>query len=207
MNNAYNIDLKSISLDYFKEILQKRELVPSRRILKEDIEENFRKLAGAEIQNLKDLITNINSPKKITAFSKASGLSEQYLKILKREAASYTPKPINLSAFPEINPEIIKKLEEMGIKNSKHLFDSVHEDLKKIEGIGELICLSDLVRLYGVGPVFAKMVYKTGIKSIKDFSKYTGEDFIKLYEKETNKKADFSIGDINFSLELAHLMS
>jgi len=217
VKKTYNINLELISLQYFKEILQERELIPSRRILKEDIDDNFQKLANSKVGNLHELIKNLNTSEKIRSFSKVSGLSEQYLKILRREAASYTPNPINLRNFPEINLTTINELEKIGIKNTKHLFDTVQMNsdfIEKIsssdkmsEEIKELISLSDLVRLYGVGPVFAKMIYKIGIKSVNEFTTYSGEDFIRIYEKETNKKADFSIHDINFSLELANIIS
>ena len=62
---------------------------------------------------------------------------------------------------------------------------------------------SDLARLYGVGTVFARMIYDVGIRSVKTFIQYDAEEFVSLYEKATHKKADFSVNDINFSLELA----
>jgi predicted flap endonuclease-1-like 5' DNA nuclease len=71
------------------------------------------------------------------------------------------------------------------------------------EVLNELIGLSDLSRIYGVGPVFARMMYDVGIKSIKDFVEYTAEDFIRINEEQTQKKADFGVGEIEFSLELA----
>ena len=69
--------------------------------------------------------------------------------------------------------------------------------------MNELVCLSDLVRAYGVGPVFARMIYDVGIKSIKEFVEYTAEEFIRIYEEKEQKKADFGINEIQFSLELA----
>lgn len=63
--------------------------------------------------------------------------------------------------------------------------------------------LSDLARLYGVGPVFAGIIYNVGINSVESFIKYSAEEFIKIYENKTKKKADFSENDINFSINLA----
>jgi predicted flap endonuclease-1-like 5' DNA nuclease len=63
--------------------------------------------------------------------------------------------------------------------------------------------LSDVSRIYGVGPVFARMLYDVGIRSVQAFIGYTAEDFIRIYEEHTQKKADFSVGEIQFSLELA----
>jgi hypothetical protein len=69
--------------------------------------------------------------------------------------------------------------------------------------LAELVCLSDLSRIYGVGPVFARMIYDVGIKSVKDFVEYSAEDFIRIYEEKEQKKADFGINEIQFSLNLA----
>ena len=67
----------------------------------------------------------------------------------------------------------------------------------------EIYSLSDLVRLYGVGPVFAKIIHEVGISSVKKFATVSGEDFIRIYEEKLKRKADFSAGDIDFSIELA----
>jgi len=71
------------------------------------------------------------------------------------------------------------------------------------EVLNELVGLSDLSRIYGVGPVFARLIYDVGIRSVKEFVECTAEDFIRIYEEQTQKKADFGVGEIQFSLELA----
>ena len=67
----------------------------------------------------------------------------------------------------------------------------------------ELASHSDLARLYGVGPVFAGMIYDAGTDSVESFVKHSASQFIEIYENRTNKKADFSESDINFSIDLA----
>ena len=69
--------------------------------------------------------------------------------------------------------------------------------------MNELVCLSDLARAYGVGPVFARMIFDVGIKSIEEFVEKTAEEFIRIYEEKEQKKADFGPNEIRFSLELA----
>ena len=60
-----------------------------------------------------------------------------------------------------------------------------------------------LDKQYGVGPVFARIIFDVGIKSVKSFINYKAEEFINIYENKTKKKADFGVNDINFSIELA----
>lgn len=99
------------------------------------------------------------------------------------------------------------------IRNSRQLFIEArgkkdrerltHRTGIPIEMINELVSLADLSRAYRVGSVFARMLYNVGIKSIKTFIEFTAEDFIKIYEEQTQKKADFGVKEIQFSLELA----
>ncbi len=213
MNEQYHINLENFSLKKLKISLQKRDMIPSRIILKEKIEENFAVLTANGIKNLKTLSDQLKTKQKIEVFSEKSGLSVNYLTILKREVNSYLPNPIRLKDFPGIDTEIISVLETIGIKNTRHYFDRVKtgdgiEQLSQLTGVSteklnELASLSNLARLYGVGPAFARIIYAAGIKSVNCFLKYEAEEFISIYENKTRKKADFGVNDINFSLELA----
>ncbi len=213
MKEQYYIDLEKYSLQKFKKSLQKRDMIPSRVILKEKIDERFAIITSNGIKNLKALIDTLKTKQKIEMFSKNTNLSIDYLTVLKREAGSYLPKPINLNNFPGIDSEDIETLKDLGIKNTKQLFNKVkiNGEIKKlsqlsgisIERLNELASLSDLARLYGVGPVFARIIYDVGINSVKTFIKYRPEEFISIYENKTKKKADFGVNDINFSIELA----
>ncbi len=213
MKEQYYIDLEKYSLQQFKLSLQKRDMIPSRVILKEKIEDRFGILKVNGIKNLKTLIDVLKTKQKIDAFSKKSELSIDYLTILKREANSYLPNPIRLKDFPETDSKNIEALEKIGIRNTKQLFNKVKIEKGIIqlchltgiskEKLNELASLSDLARLYGVGPVFARIIYDVGIKSVKTFVKYSAQEFIRIYENKTQKKADFGVNDINFSIELA----
>lgn len=213
MSEQYYIDFATYTLDKLKMSLAGRDMIPSRVILKEKLDERFQQLSACGITNLSELIKALKSKDKIATFSKESGLSEEYLTILKREASSYQPNPIVLTKFPGVDMEACTKLAEIGIKNTKHMYTEakIKSDMQTIiaksgaknSSVEELLGLSDLGRLYGVGPVFARMIYDTGVTSVAEFVKYSGDEFVELYEKQTNKKADFSSADINFSLEIA----
>ncbi len=75
-----------------------------------------------------------------------------------------------------------------------------------LEKLNELVGLSDLVRTYGVGPVFARILYDTGIHSIRKLIRYSPEEIIHLYEEKFNQKADFSLRDMHFCLEIARAL-
>jgi len=212
----YHIDTSKYSLQEMKEDLLSRDLIPSRLPLKEGLTSNFQILEGEGIQTLGDLISALKNKKKIGEFSSASGISEKYLTLLRREANSYLPNPVPLDKFSGFEEKDINKLAAAGVKNSRHLFEIMKDNLDSgtfpaefgvsSEILFELAGLSDLVRAYGVGPAFARILYDTGIHSISEFRSYSPQQVIDLYEKKTGKKADFSTSDIKFSLDLVQVL-
>ncbi len=213
MNEQYYIDFEKFRLLKFKRSLQKRIMIPSRIILKEDIEERFRILDSNGINTLKELIDALKSKEKIESFSKKTGLSKEYLTVLKREANSFHPNPISLNKFPGIDTGTIESLEKLGIRNTKQYFNQVNcgkgtnqlaEEAKiSTDRLNELASLSDLARLYGVGPVFARIIYDAGVDSVESFINYSALEFIRIYENKMEKKADFRKSDIDFCMEIA----
>jgi hypothetical protein len=213
MANQYHMDLAKYSLGKFNSSLKSREMIPSRVILKDKLDERFKILETSGITNLKELTDRLKTKVKIEQFSKETGLSIEYLTLLNREAKSYLPSPIRLDKFPGIPNVMVKKLETEGIKNSRHLLYEAGDKIKRdrlsqhteipLKTINELVGLSDLARAYGVGPVFARLLYDVGITSIKDFVAKTAEEIIRIYEEKEQKKADFGVHEMQFSLELA----
>ena len=213
MKKNYHIDLSEYSLEKFKNNLKSREVIPSRVSLKVGLDEKFAVLKDKGIRSLKDLIDVLKTKTKIDLFSKETGLTIAYLILLRREAKSYLPNPVRLDKFPGIETEHFDKLESVGIKNSRHLFiegksKAERERMSVATGVpikilDELVCLSDLTRAYGVGPVFARIIFDIGIKTIKDFIEHQAQDIIRIYEEKEQKKADFGINEVQFSLVLA----
>ena len=119
MSDSYHINLKEISLDQFKQTLKQAELIPSRRILKEQIDQRFERLQAQGISNLRDLLSAAKNAKKIEDLANNTGLSEEYLTILRREVNALLPQPKNLRDFLGIEKSIVEKLEKRGIRNSK----------------------------------------------------------------------------------------
>jgi hypothetical protein len=216
MKSHYHIDPGKYSLQRLKEDLLSRELIPSRKALKEGIEEKFEILQTRGITTLQDLINALKDKKKLEEFSALSTLSTEYLTLLRREANSYLPKPVPLNKFPGVSTWDLNSLADLGIKNSRHLFEEAgpkqgREELSKkvglpLEHLNELVGMSDLVRAYGVGPVFARILYDTGIHSIRELLEYSPERIIHLYEEKYHQKADFSLHDIRFSLDVARVL-
>jgi nucleotidyltransferase/DNA polymerase involved in DNA repair len=213
MKNRYSIDLAGYSLQKFRNNLAARDMIPSRISLKDDLDARFKILAAHGISNLQELIDRLGSKEKIEAFSKETGLTPEYLTLLKREAKSYLSNPVRLDKFSGIPKETLDKLDALGIRNTRQLFNQAQKREAReqiadstgipIENLNELVGLSDLSRAYGVGPVFARMIYDLGITSILSFIQVSADEFIRIYEEQAQKKADFGTNEIEFSLILA----
>jgi hypothetical protein len=203
MKDDYHVNLEKYHLDRFKNELKKSELIPSRRILKDDIEVRFEVLEDESIHNLQDLANMLKTPKKTREFAKKSGLPEDYLLILRREVNSYTPNPVNLDRFPGIEKNTVSKLQNAGIKNTAHLFKKVKtpEDRVKLaaelevpsEEVLELTKLTDLSRIKWIGPIFARIFLDSGTDTAEKVSNANAEP---LYNKlvEINQEKGYTRG-------------
>ena len=141
----------------------------------------------------------------------------EYLTLLRREVNALLPKPRNLRDFPRVDAAILEKLATRGIKNSKQLFDSsLTTDQRTVlagqAGINadellELVKLSDLSRVYGVGPVFARLLYDTGVDSVEAIARADSarlfDKLSKAYLAAGNSRVDFKEGDIAFCIQMA----
>jgi hypothetical protein len=212
MKSSYHIDPTKYSLDRLQNDLLARDLIPSRQPLKAGLNEKFTLFHLQGWKNLADLKEALKNKDKIAALSDQLGINVDYLTLLRREVNSYFPNPVSLQKFKRFSLNDIQALADYGIKNSKHLFEwmTTNKDLTSLsretgidkDVLEELGAVCDLVRAYGVGPAFARILYDTGIHSIHDLSNYSAKGVVRLYEEQTNKKADFTESDIQFSLDM-----
>lgn len=207
---TYHINTKSFTIRSLLNSLKARKLLPSRSVLKNKIDHTFKILEKEGFSDLEKLIRALKTKKKVALLSIKTGIDEEYLTLLRREINSYLPNPIPLNRFSLISSDIILHLGISGIKNTKQLYEANKHELLKDEHtpqmkkqLNMLLSLSDLSRLYGVGPVFAQILFGAGITSVGEFLQYTPEELIGIYEQKQEQKADFSTTDIAFTREVA----
>ena len=140
MNTRYHIDSRKYTLQQLKTNLLSREMIPSRKALKKDLERRFEILEKMDILNLKELIKALKNKKKTEKFSASSGIFVDYLILLLREANSYLPNPVPLNKFPDVSSGDLNRLMGKGIMNSRHLFeqaglDKDRKELAKLSGV------------------------------------------------------------------------
>ncbi|NYB27422.1 MAG: DUF4332 domain-containing protein [Methanobacteriaceae archaeon] len=220
MVDDYYIDLERYSLKKFKEELRESELLPSRRILKEQIDKRFKILENNGASNLKDLIDLIKTPQKAKEFAAKTGLPADYILILRREVNSYLPKPVNLEKFPGVEKNTINKLNNVGIKNTAHLFKKIEtkvdrEKLASETGVNEekildLTKLTDLSRVKWIGPVFARIFLDSGTGTVEKLSLSNAKTLYKKLVNINNEKKytknKFVENDVKLCIDVAQLV-
>ncbi|MBC8754099.1 DUF4332 domain-containing protein [Kordia sp. YSTF-M3] len=214
---GYYIDLKSISIDAYKDILKTKTFIPSWKILENDIDKNLNILKAHQINNLDELLITLKDKSKIQEFSKQSGLPENYLAVLKRVVKGYRPKPNRIKDFTCISEDIVLKLEKTGIKNTLKLYDEILTDeirsqLSRKAGISDneimkLTKLTDLSRIRWVNHTFAYVLLESGYDTAEKVAK---ADYQELYEtiKQLNNErkiynAHIGVNDMKMIIESA----
>jgi hypothetical protein len=221
MTDQYHVDLGQFSLERFKHILEAGDLLPSQRILKEDIPGRFAVLTSMGITNLQELLDVLKTKKRIEQFARESGLPLDYLTILRRRMKIYQPSPIPLAKIPGIASEHIEHLAAVEIKQTRQLFErarskSGRSELVKETGIPEdvvleMVKLSDLARAGYVGPIFARMLHETGKDTLEKLAQSSPTELhAKLLavneEQKLTRVTNFTIKDIASCVEIAQML-
>ena len=199
MKDIYYLDKDNFLLEKFKNGLETRDLLPGRRPLLNNIDQYFSTLEKAGYKNLSDILNRLKSKVKIEKESYSTGIPIDYLTLLKREAGSYLPSIVALEKLTE--PEhsnYLKGLAELGIKNSKQLFEAAYKlnDRKELAAQSEVpleilnkwVQLCDLLRVNGVGPVFAHMLYDAGINSCFAFITIPAKELLEMADVVNKEK-------------------
>jgi hypothetical protein len=202
---AYIINFHAITLDEYRGILQSADLVPSRRLLLNNIETIFAKIQSRGLETLADLQDALKTKPRLQGFAEETGIDEEYLKVLIREINSSQPKPYKLADFPDTPAEVVAKLAEIGIKNTMQLYSRVltpagRAALAAEIGVDEdailrLAKLTDLSRIRWVKHTFAYVLLEAGYDTLE---KVTQADPVKLYEeiKDLNTRREIYRGHI-----------
>ncbi|MFT3951696.1 MAG: DUF4332 domain-containing protein [Oscillospiraceae bacterium] len=200
----YNLDLSCLLIQDYKKILKNQNLLPSRRVILQDIDDTFTLFENLGISDVAGLKKALSTPVKLQSFAANSGLSENYLTILKREIGSFEQKPVPIANFPDLDSLLISSLNDAGIKTSKDYFES---GLNEWE---ELFCLCDLVRINGVGAVAAKVFYEAGYQSVSDVAHADAaamlDEVSNINKAKQYYKANLGTKDMQFCIDFAKLL-
>lgn len=169
----YSINLSRLSLKAYKDHLLSIDLLPSRRVLLDSIDANISAIADRGIDDIGELIQVVSTPKKLSALSQLTSISEDYLKVLKREIGGLQPKNVPLSEFDMLSADQLEKLKNAGLRSSKDLFEAypnIDESILEKMTCDKLYALCALVRINGIGALAAKIFFEAGYTSTADIA-------------------------------------
>jgi hypothetical protein len=210
---SYLPDLSRLSLDDYKEHLKSIDLLPSRRVLLDCIDEKFSAIVGNGISDVQALIKAISTPAKLTAFSQTTMIDLDYLKILKREIGGLIPKAIPLSDFDILSSDDLHKLNSAGLRNSKDYFEAypnIENSIFQMIDCEKQYQLCGLVRVNGIGPLAAKIFLEAGYANVEDIAAANAEDMVgKINDINSLKKyynGQLGIKDMRFCIVHAQML-
>jgi hypothetical protein len=139
-------------------------------------------------------------------------VSVEYLTVLNREINSYVTKPIPLSKLEVFTNAELKGLEAAGVKSTRELYErgltpsdrsALAEGISILQGkIVAALELSDLLRITGVGPVYARILKEMGINNVASLLEIDSQDAVDAYKRinaEKNySKVNLGIKDIEY---------
>jgi len=164
---VYGNDLGKIHILKYRHYLKLQDLNPSRQVLLESLEKNLKILQKTGLKYLSELKQALLTSLKIDKLSKETGISSEYLNILRSELITFENNEDNIIPFKDIifkdhviiDAKTILILEKKGIKNTRDFYEYYFEknNEKKIskdlgissEMVKKLIELSDFVRING----------------------------------------------------------
>lgn len=187
----YSIDLAQISLDEFEELLRTTDLTPGRRILLNDLGGVMRRLKQAGIADMAGLQKLLKNKKQYPALAAQFQVDADYLTVLNREVNSYAAKSVPLNKWDVFSASELAQLAAAGIQSSQDLYEAcltpsnrqalaecLHLPPSKLRAALEL---SDLVRINGVGPVYAQILREIGIHRTGDYQATASEELLARY--------------------------
>jgi len=186
----YYVGLERITLEEFFSKLQEVSVLPSQKVLREAPEERRLCLQKQGIHHLHELEAALKSKRRIAELSAKTGLTLDYLTLMRRELDRYHPRPIVFAEIPGLNEHVLEKLSQNNIRNTMHLFDMVitaenRQHLADRTGItldevAELTRLADVSRIMWTTPAFVRLLVEAGYDSVE---KIADADCRTMYER------------------------
>lgn len=208
----YSINLVKISIDEFERTLLTMHILPSQKIILNNLSSNILKFKNKGFSNLQEVQNLLKKKKDYDLIAKNIDIDKEFLILFNRMVNSYVVKVVALEKLEIFTCEDLIALAYENIKNTENFY----EILKKTEhriNVSNRLCIPiekleyalhivDLLRINGVGVEYAKALYYIGIKTINDYNITPSEKIlfsINKYNKEKiHSKATLGISDIDY---------
>ena len=200
----YHVNMENLSLSSYRMLLAKQNLLPSRRLLWQNLDQNFTLLENRGIRTAAQLYKAMRTPAQRASLAEDTGIPEAYLTVLQRELGSLVQKPVPLADFPGILSSRVEEMRAAGLTTSRDYFE--HPPATP----DELWRLCDLVRINGVGPAAARAFLDAGYRSVTEVA---GADAAEMLARVTAAnelhayyKAKLGQKDMQFCIDFATLL-
>ena len=201
---TYNLNLGALSMAAYQKLLGNQNLLPGRRILLVGLEHNFNCLQTQQIDTVEQLKKALSTPARLARMAADTGISAEYLTVLRREVNSFEQTPVPLSAFTGIDPLVIQRLQAAGIHTSRDYYENGPQTPDELYG------LCDLVRVNGIGAVAARAFYDAGYHAASDIAKGNAEEMLcritAVNAEKQYYQAKLGLGDMQFCIDFAAVL-
>lgn len=171
------------------------DLVPSRMKLLDDIDEKFNMLESCGYNTPEKLRKALKSKKQIDLLQQKIGISEDYLKLLKREIESYFPKKIKITEFIYADKTVIDQCVHEDINDSLTFYELYKDKTIEDNALKKLYDQVRLTRIQWVSPMAAEMFISAGYTNPESIKNANAEKFCSDV-MEINKDKKFFNGNI-----------
>lgn len=200
---SYYIDEDLFSLSLLQERLQNTDLIPSHELLLIDLTKNISALQSLNITSVRQLRKQLKTSKSLKSFADRTGIDGEYLVLLRRVVNGFFPKPKKLKELNWLADDDILRLDEVGIKNTRQLYDAMNSDagdLAKVTNIkashlNQFLMHADLCRIQWVSPLFARMLIESGYTSAEMVAQVKPQQIYEAVSK-LNQKEKYFTGNI-----------
>jgi hypothetical protein len=177
---SYHPDFASLGLEEIARRFSGADLIPSQVPLRDGLEAKIRALRSAGIGTLEDLVRVLRAKGGPAGIAARTGISEDYLVVLRRTVEAFRPKPVRLRDYPGVDPGTVEALEASGIRESPEIWEAARGDRGAalasrtelpVGRIEELLRLADLSRIPYVGATYARAILEAGYGGVGEVAR------------------------------------
>jgi hypothetical protein len=183
---SYYLNADHYSLIDVQKRIKETDLIPSRAVLLDGLNEKFQKLANCDITTLAMLREKMKNARQITSLAGETGIDEEYLILLKREIEGWFPKAFSVDEFNWLPEKERRVLKEQGLTNAPKLYEALQDASGRaalsrqlnIEhaSLDSLSTWVDLTRIQWVSPLTARLLAAAGCDSALKVASADAED-------------------------------
>lgn len=199
----YYLDEHATDLNALQERLQSTDLIPSQEPLLEGMADKMTSIEMAGMTSLSELRYALKTEKSLTELSKNSGVDTDYLRLLRRTINGFFPKPKPLKDIDWLGSGVIRKLNQAGIKNTRHVFEAAFDGtaaFAKQTGIDQedaqtFLAVADVCRIQWVSPTFARVLIAAGLANAAAVANSSPQVLFEAIKK-ANENGEFFKGTV-----------